>query len=196
MDEEPTIDAGDRVCPSCGSRAGSQVFCAACGLNLTTVPQLPSRGEWQDQRAAQAESDADQGSGRAEPEHAAEPSSVAGWVRRRSWVIGGAVLAVAAIIVVVIATTGGGSLSLTRVQVTLQDHYPATSEGYPLRWECNDGSVSGTTCAAEIKINGVTADPEPIYKLHSNGGGCFTLSDEQPPVAKEKGLPQNISQCY
>ena len=193
MADEPPIDAGERVCPSCGSPAGSQAFCAACGLNLTAVPRLPSRAEWEAQQAPHEEISADES---ADPGSSPRRSPGIAWRRPRPWMVGAAAAAVVAIVIVVIATSGGGSLSLTHVQVTLQDHYPTQSEGYPLRWECNQGPESGDTCAAEVKVNGVTANPEPIYKLHPNGGGCFTLSDERPPVAQEKGLPQNISQCY
>jgi hypothetical protein len=37
----------DRVCPFCGEPPGPGVFCAACGRNLSSVEQLPTRAEWQ-----------------------------------------------------------------------------------------------------------------------------------------------------
>ena len=36
-----------RVCPDCGSPAGSQPFCARCGRNLSMVERLPTRSEWE-----------------------------------------------------------------------------------------------------------------------------------------------------
>ncbi len=41
------MDAESRVCPFCGSRPGVGVFCEACGRNLQTVEQLPTRAEWE-----------------------------------------------------------------------------------------------------------------------------------------------------
>lgn len=42
-----TTDAETRVCPKCGIAAGDRPFCGSCGLNLTTVSQLPTRAEWE-----------------------------------------------------------------------------------------------------------------------------------------------------
>ena len=39
--------AEDRVCPDCGSPAGTQPFCARCGRNLSMVERLPTRMEWE-----------------------------------------------------------------------------------------------------------------------------------------------------
>ena len=41
------MEPGARVCPFCGEPPGSGVFCAACGRNLATVEQLPTREEWE-----------------------------------------------------------------------------------------------------------------------------------------------------
>jgi len=40
------VDPDQRVCPDCGSAAGSQPFCASCGKNLAHEDRLPSRAEW------------------------------------------------------------------------------------------------------------------------------------------------------
>lgn len=37
----------ERVCPFCGDPPGLGVFCAACGRNLSSVEQLPTRAEWE-----------------------------------------------------------------------------------------------------------------------------------------------------
>lgn len=37
---------GQRVCPRCGAPAGTQPFCATCGLNLSQLPELPSAEEY------------------------------------------------------------------------------------------------------------------------------------------------------
>jgi uncharacterized RDD family membrane protein YckC len=44
---DENIPSTARVCPECGELAGSQPFCAACGLNLSQQQRLPSRGEWE-----------------------------------------------------------------------------------------------------------------------------------------------------
>jgi hypothetical protein len=36
-----------RVCPSCGTAAEAHEYCAGCGLHLATLPELPTRTEWQ-----------------------------------------------------------------------------------------------------------------------------------------------------
>ena len=41
------MSADTRVCPFCGEPPGTGVFCAACGRNLATVEQLPTRAEWE-----------------------------------------------------------------------------------------------------------------------------------------------------
>jgi hypothetical protein len=46
----------ERVCPFCGEPPGPGVFCAACGRNLSSVDQLPTRAEWE---AAQPAASAD-----------------------------------------------------------------------------------------------------------------------------------------
>lgn len=43
-----------RVCPFCGEPPGGGVFCAACGRNLRDVIGLPTRAEWEHDRAADA----------------------------------------------------------------------------------------------------------------------------------------------
>jgi hypothetical protein len=43
-----------RVCPFCGEPPGLGVFCAACGRNLSSVEQLPTRAEWEQARPAEA----------------------------------------------------------------------------------------------------------------------------------------------
>jgi hypothetical protein len=50
------MQPSDRVCPFCGEPPGAGVFCAACGRNLTEVERLPTRDEWQRERAASAPS--------------------------------------------------------------------------------------------------------------------------------------------
>jgi hypothetical protein len=41
-----------RVCPFCGEPPGPGTFCAACGRNLAAVEQLPTRADWERERAA------------------------------------------------------------------------------------------------------------------------------------------------
>ena len=41
------MEAGQRVCPRCGSPAGQDPFCSRCGLNLSELPSLPTRQEWE-----------------------------------------------------------------------------------------------------------------------------------------------------
>jgi len=36
-----------RVCPRCGAPAEAHDFCSACGLRLQSLPELPTRGEWE-----------------------------------------------------------------------------------------------------------------------------------------------------
>jgi hypothetical protein len=45
-----TSDPESRVCPDCGSPAGSQPFCASCGRNLALVDRLPTRSDWESSR--------------------------------------------------------------------------------------------------------------------------------------------------
>ena len=52
MDTEPArrgaaAGRGVRVCPDCGSPAGTQPFCASCGRNLSMIERLPTRAEWE-----------------------------------------------------------------------------------------------------------------------------------------------------
>ena len=44
----------ERVCPFCGEPPGVGVFCAACGRNLSSVEQLPTREEWEQQSHGEA----------------------------------------------------------------------------------------------------------------------------------------------
>jgi hypothetical protein len=44
----------ERVCPFCGEPPGVGVFCAACGRNLSSVEQLPTRAEWEQGRPGDA----------------------------------------------------------------------------------------------------------------------------------------------
>jgi hypothetical protein len=44
----------ERVCPFCGNSPGAGVFCAACGRNLSSVDQLPTRAEWEQSRGEDA----------------------------------------------------------------------------------------------------------------------------------------------
>jgi hypothetical protein len=44
----------ERVCPFCGEPPGVGVFCAACGRNLSSVEQLPTRAEWEQESSADA----------------------------------------------------------------------------------------------------------------------------------------------
>jgi hypothetical protein len=39
-----------RVCPFCGEPPGLGMFCDACGRNLASVEQLPTRAEWEASR--------------------------------------------------------------------------------------------------------------------------------------------------
>jgi hypothetical protein len=39
-----------RVCPRCGAPADAADRCADCGLDLATLPELPTRSEWEAQR--------------------------------------------------------------------------------------------------------------------------------------------------
>jgi hypothetical protein len=48
------VDAGVRVCPSCGSPAGAYDACPACGTHLASLLELPTRGEWQARSTAGA----------------------------------------------------------------------------------------------------------------------------------------------
>jgi hypothetical protein len=48
----PGMDSEVRVCPFCGQRPGVGVFCDACGRNLSTVEQLPTRVEWEHGQSA------------------------------------------------------------------------------------------------------------------------------------------------
>jgi hypothetical protein len=41
------MSSQERVCPFCGEPPGVGVFCAACGRNLSSVEQLPTRAEWE-----------------------------------------------------------------------------------------------------------------------------------------------------
>jgi hypothetical protein len=43
----------ERVCPFCGEPPGVGVFCAACGRNLSSVEQLPTRAEWEQRSPAE-----------------------------------------------------------------------------------------------------------------------------------------------
>jgi hypothetical protein len=51
------VDPGARVCPFCGELPGAGVFCAVCGRNLGGVQRLPTRGAWDDERAAKPDPD-------------------------------------------------------------------------------------------------------------------------------------------
>ncbi|HEY7622144.1 MAG TPA: hypothetical protein VH834_20405 [Solirubrobacteraceae bacterium] len=44
----------ERVCPFCGEPPGAGVFCAACGRNLSSVEQLPTRADWEQTRPVEA----------------------------------------------------------------------------------------------------------------------------------------------
>jgi hypothetical protein len=37
----------ERVCPLCGESAGTTPVCSGCGLNVSVLPRLPSRSEWE-----------------------------------------------------------------------------------------------------------------------------------------------------
>ena len=41
------MDPSTRVCPFCGELPGAGMFCEACGRNLASVEQLPTRAEWE-----------------------------------------------------------------------------------------------------------------------------------------------------
>ena len=45
------MDADARVCPFCGERPGEGMFCEACGRSLGAIERLPTRAEWEHQRA-------------------------------------------------------------------------------------------------------------------------------------------------
>jgi hypothetical protein len=36
-----------RVCPDCGSKAGAELLCRNCGLNLGGLKRLPTREDWE-----------------------------------------------------------------------------------------------------------------------------------------------------
>ena len=40
-----------RVCPNCGAPAEAYDYCPGCGAHLATLPELPTRTEWEAQRA-------------------------------------------------------------------------------------------------------------------------------------------------
>jgi hypothetical protein len=56
------MDADERVCPFCGGPPGAGLFCSACGRNLGALERLPTRAEWQNERSANAGTDAPAGS--------------------------------------------------------------------------------------------------------------------------------------
>jgi len=45
------VHASVRVCPHCGAPAESHDYCAGCGTHLATLAELPTRTEWEAQRA-------------------------------------------------------------------------------------------------------------------------------------------------
>ncbi len=49
-----TADPAARVCPRCGGEAGEQRFCGGCGLNLSGQHELPTRSEWETDRASRS----------------------------------------------------------------------------------------------------------------------------------------------
>jgi hypothetical protein len=48
------VDPNARICPFCGDPPGAGVFCDACGRNLGAVERLPTRAEWERDRARPA----------------------------------------------------------------------------------------------------------------------------------------------
>jgi hypothetical protein len=65
------MEPGARVCPFCGEPPGPGVFCAACGRNLASVEQLPTREAWEEERAPAASAPGDPLPGFLEAMHAA-----------------------------------------------------------------------------------------------------------------------------
>jgi hypothetical protein len=53
------MDSDVRVCPFCGEPPGPGMFCEACGRNLASVEQLPTRAEWESAQPASAADTAD-----------------------------------------------------------------------------------------------------------------------------------------
>jgi hypothetical protein len=56
-----SVEPGTRVCPDCGSPAGTQPFCSNCGRNLSLIERLPTRAEWDTSRSSAPESAEDRG---------------------------------------------------------------------------------------------------------------------------------------
>jgi hypothetical protein len=56
------MESDVRVCPFCGEPPGVGMFCDACGRNLASVEQLPTRAEWEASQPAPETSSADIGS--------------------------------------------------------------------------------------------------------------------------------------
>jgi hypothetical protein len=123
----------DRVCPGCGTDARDNNYCPKCGLSLAQQAELPSRQQWEANRAEQAEpaprekeaqlpGSAPSGA-TAEDAGEGDPVTVAAAVARvRRWwnavgtrtkrsAIGGAALLALAVVVVVVVASGGGSKS-------------------------------------------------------------------------------------
>jgi hypothetical protein len=50
------MDSEVRVCPFCGQRPGTGMFCDACGRNLAAVDRLHTRSEWESARPAAGDS--------------------------------------------------------------------------------------------------------------------------------------------
>ena len=198
----------DRVWfPSCGSRAGSQVFCAACGLNSSPPchRQLPSSGRMARSTQPPRSRRATRIRGPVVPSRST-PLNYRPWqvrvLRRRSGSLVGRTRMLRRSLqgdhrrqrdCDHRATKQDLSRRTTRVRLRSKTTDPATSEG--LIPSAGRMQTTGLGVRNHVLRPGnqdkwrhrgprTTRFDKP---LHSNGGGCFTLSDEQPPVAKERG---------
>lgn len=95
----------ERVCPECGSSAGTQAFCGSCGRNLLQETRLPTRAEWADPKGD--ENPAPSGP-ESHPTGGSRPRSApAGlWWRDRRVIAGGGVALAAIVAAVILATAG------------------------------------------------------------------------------------------
>lgn len=108
-----TPDPDRSVCPRCGGDAAEFRFCPVCALDLVSEPQLPTRAEWERERAAQPWPARAQSEGVPEvsPESRSGSRRTPRSRRRSAIEVGGPLLVVGALAFVLLRPTGGSPVS-------------------------------------------------------------------------------------